>query len=139
MKTQKKKCSKCGELRFIWKNSGGERFCKGCWSTHSNNSKPIPYHKQKPIPPRSSKRIKEDGIYSKERKLFLNLHPMCQAHLSGICSQTATDVHHMKGRVGELLLDKTNWLAVCRQCHNYIELNPITAKALGFSKSRLEP
>ncbi len=138
MKAKKKVCSNCLELQVIWKNSGGQRFCKRCWSAHSKTSKPIPYPKQKPLAPRSSKRVKQDAEYSRERKLFLELYPMCQAHIPGLCAQYSTDVHHMKGRSGDLYLDKENWLALCRQCHGWIELNPNKAKELGFSKSRLE-
>lgn len=132
-----KTCSKCLELKPIWKNSEGNRYCKGCWSAHSKSSKPIPYHKQKPIAPRSSKRIKQDVIYSRERKLFLDKYSMCQAHLPGICASLSTDVHHACGRTGDLYLNQEHWVALCRQCHNYLELNPIIAKELGFSKSRL--
>ena len=61
---------------------------------------------------------------------------MCQAHLPQVCSQVSTDVHHMKGRIGDLLLDQTHWLSVCRGCHNWIELQPEQAKQMGFSKNR---
>jgi hypothetical protein len=47
----------------------------------------------------------------------------------------ATDVHHKKGR-GKYHLDVTTWLPVCRNCHAWIELNPIDAVELGFSDSR---
>jgi hypothetical protein len=29
------------------------------------------------------------------------------------------------------------WLAVCRNCHTFIEENPEAAKEMGFSESRL--
>jgi hypothetical protein len=43
----------------------------------------------------------------------------------------------MKGRIGNLLTDTSHFLAVCRQCHSWIEEHPTEAKELGFSKSRL--
>ena len=47
----------------------------------------------------------------------------------------ATDVHHMKGR-GKYHLDTTTWLAVCRNCHMWIEENTVDAIELGFSLPR---
>jgi len=40
--------------------------------------------------------------------------------------------------VGNLLLDITHWLAVCRACHNWIENSPREAKEMGFSVTRLD-
>lgn len=138
MKTKPKKCDRCEELKPIWKNSGGKRYCRQCWSAHSVTSKTQPTVRQKkPIPTRSSKRSKQEADYSKLRKVFLDKHPMCQAHLPQVCTKVSTDVHHMKGRVGDLLLDQTHWLAVCRGCHYWIEMRPEAAKLLGYSKSRL--
>lgn len=37
------------------------------------------------------------------------------------CFRKATQVHHMKGRTGSLLCDTRYWLAVCQECHRYIE------------------
>jgi hypothetical protein len=62
---------------------------------------------------------------------------MCQAHLPQVCTQVSTDVHHMKGRIGDLLLDQAHWLSVCRGCHYWIEMRPQEAKELGFSINRL--
>tara|TARA_R100000951_G_scaffold109330_4_gene106290 strand:+ start:1467 stop:1649 length:183 start_codon:yes stop_codon:yes gene_type:complete len=59
---------------------------------------------------------------------------MCQAKIHQ-CSLKSTDVHHMRGR-GKYHLDTTTWLSVCRNCHNWIELNPVDAKELGFSNER---
>ena len=138
MKLNKKICNQCGELNIIWKNDGGKRFCKRCWSAHSAKSKPNPTAKQKRLPQRSPKRIKLDKEYSASRKVFLSLKPMCEAHLPQVCSQVSSDVHHMKGRIGDLLLDQTYWLSVCRGCHYWIEHNSREAKELGFSINRLD-
>jgi hypothetical protein len=43
----------------------------------------------------------------------------------------------MAGRVGELYLDETHWLALCRACHFYVEMHPKEAKEMGFSINRL--
>jgi hypothetical protein len=120
-------CSSCNQLRRIWKNIKGERYCKVCWSKIQPPAV---------IPKQTTKRKKLDSSYSELRKEFLVSKPMCQAHISGICQNNSTDVHHMMGR-GSRYLDTTTWLSVCRACHNWIELNPESAKQLGFSKSRL--
>ena len=138
LKAKKKICDGCLEDQTIWKNDGGKRYCKRCWSAHSKTLKPKPTGKQKPIPPRSSKRSKEERIYQGKRIIFLNEHPMCEAHLPGICSNTATEVHHAAGRVGDLLLNTDYWKALCRGCHQWVELHPVKAKEMGLSKSRLE-
>jgi hypothetical protein len=135
MKIIKKICDGCGELRPIWKNKEGKRYCKQCWSAHSVTTKIKPT--QKRISPRSPKRSKQEAEYSKLRKEFLTKHPMCQAHLPQVCTQVSTDVHHMKGRIGDLLLDQAHWLSVCRGCHYWIEMRPQEAKELGFSINRL--
>lgn len=136
MKVNKKHCDKCGELRVIWKNDGGKRFCKYCWSAHKTTGKIKPTIKQKRIPPRSPKRIIQDAEYSKKRIIFLTDNPLCQAHLPGICTNLSTDVHHKKGRVGTLFLDETHWLSVCRACHSYIETHPKESRLIGHSESK---
>lgn len=133
MKSKLKTCSKCGKLKVIWKNVGGEKLCKTCWSCQSGNKgikKPT-----KPISPRSSKRVKLDADYSKLRMAFLYANPMCAAHLPG-CGVQATDVHHSKGR-GRYYLITNTWVALCRSCHSWLEIHPKEAKALGFSHDRL--
>lgn len=49
----------------------------------------------------------------------------------------AVDIHHMKGRVGKLLLDERYWLPVSRKGHIKIENNPLWAKEMGYSDYRL--
>lgn len=127
----------CGEPKIIWKNEGGKRYCKSCWSAHSSKTSIKPTVKQKRIRPRSPKRILQEAEYSAKRKVFLKKNPMCQMHLPGICTQHATEIHHMAGRIGDLLLDEQYWKAGCRACHSYVELHPIEAKELGLSINRL--
>ena len=121
---------------MIWKNHEGKRYCKACWSAHSKNSQPIPKQRKR-IPARSSKRIKQEEEYSKKRKLFLEAHPLCKAALPGICTHTSTDVHHMKGRIGDNYLNEEFWLSSCRSCHSWIELHPIQAREMGLSLTKL--
>lgn len=122
-----KPCHSCKALKQIWKSHGKEKYCKECWY---NIEKP------KPIPARSAKMQKTTEEYAKKRTAFLALHQICQARLVG-CTQIATDVHHKAGR-GENHNVISTWLAVCRSCHQWIELHPEEAKELGFSASRLK-
>jgi hypothetical protein len=126
----------CGKLSIIWKSHEGLKFCKTCWFKYLNKTSSKPTIRQKKLPPRSPKRILQEAEYSAQRKIFLNKNPMCQMHLPGICTQHASDVHHMKGRIGDLLLDEQFWKAGCRACHSWVELNPFEAKEMGLSLSR---
>lgn len=136
IKKNKKHCDKCNSEQFIWKNKGGKKFCKTCWSTHSVKLQLKPTVKQKRIPLRSEKRIILDKKYSKLRKVFLEEKPVCEAHLIN-CTHESTQVHHKAGRVGKLYLEVSKWLAVCHTCHVWIETNPDEAKELGYSLKRL--
>ena len=94
-----------------------------------------PTVKQKSISPSSPKRIKENAVYSLLRMSYLGSHPMCEAGLQG-CQGQATDVHHTysgKDRSKYYLKTET-WLAVCRNCHNYIHMNPIFSRESGLLK-----
>lgn len=131
---KKKLCSGCGEMTFIWKNVSGNKLCKQCATTGVAIKPSI---KAKPIPPRSQKRSKEERLYAAKRIIFIQEHPMCEAHISGICTEYATEVHHKKGRIGDDLLDETHWLALCHMCHDYIENNREFAMEKGFSIKRI--
>jgi hypothetical protein len=122
-----KKCAGCEQMKHIWKSHGKEKYCKECWY---NIEKP------KSISPVSAKRQVEMGEYSKKRVAYLALHSTCQANLVD-CTRQATEIHHKAGRTGDLYTKVSNFLAVCRNCHTYIELNPDDAKHLGLSESRL--
>ena len=131
---KKKLCSGCGEMTFIWKNVSGNKLCKQCATTGVAIKPTI---KAKPIPPRSQKRSKEERLYAAKRIIFIQEHPMCEAHISGICTEYAAEVHHKKGRIGDDLLDETHWLALCHMCHEYIENNRDFAMEKGFSIKRI--
>lgn len=121
----KKKCLDCNKPYVFSKG-----LCKFCWK--------IQYGK--PINKVSESKKKKDEEYKIVRDEFMLEHPICQAKINNSktkCSINSTDCHHISGKVGDLYLDKKNFLAVCRPCHNYIEVNPKEAKELGFSKNRL--
>jgi hypothetical protein len=88
------------------------------------------------IKPVSTKQAKALSNYAKVRKDFLSKHLFCEANLTG-CLVIADQIHHVEGRLGELLIDPNNFLAVCGVCHRFIEDNPTEALKMGFSKKRL--
>lgn len=89
---------------------------------------------QKPISIRSVKRQAEEKLYLKKKKEYLTEHIRCEVKK---CNKVSEDVHHKKGRVGKLLYDERYFLAVCRDHHREIEINPVSAKENGYSESRL--
>lgn len=48
------------------------------------------------------------------------------------CRQVATSCHHVRGRIGRLLLDERFWVPVCRVHHARIHARPAEARALGL-------
>jgi len=91
------------------------------------------------IKPRSDKRAGQEKEYKVVRKEFLEENPLCKVCLDidNPIKREATDVHHPFGRIGTLLTDKKHFLAVCRDHHTKIENNPVWAKEMGYSGSRL--
>lgn len=49
----------------------------------------------------------------------------------------AAQCHHMRGRIGALLLDERFWLPVCAAHHQKITVEPAWAIAHGWSLSRV--
>lgn len=90
------------------------------------------------IKSRSKKRLKQESEYSKVRKEYLLSHEECEVcKQEGQVIQQATEIHHKKGRIDTLLTNKKHFLAVCNECHQFIELNPVWAKENGYSENRL--
>lgn len=84
----------------------------------------------------SKKRAAQNREYLKVRYAYLMTSDHCAARVTG-CTLTATQIHHKRGRIGELLCDTSYFLPVCMNCHEWIEKHPQLAKELGFSESRL--
>lgn len=92
-----------------------------------------PRKEAKPIPKVSPKMAAALKEYSKLRKEFLNIYPVCK-----VCRGKATQIHHRAGRnTMQLLLDTNLWLPVCFTCHSQIENRPLWAKEFGYSLDRL--
>ena len=91
-------------------------------------------YKKRTIAPISDKMRKIVIAYSELRKSFLSRKKKCEAKVNG-CTGESTDVHHKRGR-GKYHLDERTFLAVCRNCHRWIEEHPKEAKQLGLSENR---
>ena len=143
-------CFGCKKSKYIWKRDLGKGYCKQCWNIHRQKKSDVKFNKKmkvfanqkifvpkKRIYPKSQKRIIADKKYSKLRLKLLDEHPHCQAQIPGVCSGLSTQCHHKAGRIGSLYTDYSKFLAVCHNCHNWIEIHVIEAKELGFSLNRL--
>lgn len=95
---------------------------------------PAPKKKRKRMPFRSDRRKEEEEMYKILRVVFLESNPKCS--VEG-CRHMATEVHHMKGRIGKLLIEPRYFLSACHECHINIEINPEWAKENGYSLNRL--
>ena len=47
-----------------------------------------------------------------------------------------TEIHHMEGKIGDLLTDKDNFLAVSREGHVWIDKHPLKAYKMGWCRKR---
>ncbi|PVH26266.1 hypothetical protein DC487_01175 [Sphingobacterium corticibacter] len=114
--------------------------CNNCyWKSRREtkcNPEKTPRKPKYILPKVSTKRKAQNTLYRKKRLTFMEQNKLCKARLDG-CTKSATEVHHKKGRINNLLTDERYFLPVCRSCHQVIELNPVLAKELGFSQSRL--
>lgn len=90
--------------------------------------------KRSGIRPVSEKRRKQNAEYSRLRKLFLEDHPICQ--FQG-CRQPSTECHHKRGREGRWLTDVTEFMAICRPHHDWIEVNREESFRLQYLKLRI--
>lgn len=90
--------------------------------------------KRKRISPISEKRKAQLEKYKFVRHEFLKDHKDCQVN---DCLNSATEIHHMRGRSGAQLNVEEDFLATCRECHVYIEDHPDWARAKGYTRSRL--
>lgn len=134
MQVKLKECDGCHRETVIWKNHEGYRYCKLCWSCHKskdNTQKPT----KSAISQVSSKRKKKDQEYLKLRNRFLTDFSLCQIAVKG-CSVNATDVHHTYAGVNRdaFYLVQSTWLAVCRNCHDWIHAHPKESRAFGYLK-----
>lgn len=100
---------------------------------------------RKPLPKVSKKRAVENAKYTVKRLEFLGKP---ENKICPVTGKEAIEIHHKLGRIGfadqwarinnmSLLLDSRFWLAVSREGHMKIEMNPEWAKENGYSLDRL--
>lgn len=89
---------------------------------------------KKPIRKVSSKRKIENKIYSRTRKEFLSKpeNKYCEVFKNRL----STEVHHAKGRIGDLFLNTEFWISVSSEGHKYIHENDSWSRKRGFLLSR---
>jgi len=80
-------------------------------------------------------RTRRDNEYQKQVKKW-KAGKTCALKFHSKCSGPIT-CHHKRGRIGQLLLDKTHWLPVCLGHHQYIENHPEESYKKGWSELRL--
>lgn len=98
--------------------------------------RPIPVKNTQTIKPLTKERSAQNRLYLKLRAQFLRDHPICQVNIECI-KAPATEIHHKKGRIGNLLTDVRYFLACCRACHDWELKHSKEAKEKGISESRL--
>lgn len=143
--TKQKKCKGCGEpLEFVLRNGIKTRLQKngfglncGCAFNEAyknidkNLKKNVKDYEKSKIAPRSKKRIAQDIVYSKLRKVFLNKP---ENKVCPITGEPTTEIHHKwsgKDR-DKYYLQVDTWLAVSRNGHIWIHQFSKEARLLGF-------
>lgn len=93
---------------------------------HTPNKPIASKSKPKPI---SASRMDDMKKYSKAKKEYLAEHDTCQfpgckkRHMPASNPNQTLEIHHKKGRDGEMLYNKEFFMAVCRFHHGYIEMH----------------
>lgn len=96
---------------------------------------PTPKKKKKPIPKVSKKRKPLNAEYKVIRDLWIN------GKVCARCGNPNVECHHKSGRKGSvngipLLIYVPYFVALCAECHRYIEDHPEYAKENGYSFTR---
>ncbi len=78
-------------------------------------------------------RKEQEKEYLKKKKAYLAIHKTCEVE---DCKKAATDLHHKKTRIGNMLTDEKYFMAVCRKCHTKITTNSKWAIQQGYSISK---
>lgn len=90
-----------------------------------------PRTKAKRIKPVSDKRADLNKVYSLCRKIHLEENLNCVR-----CGGKAVEIHHARGKEGEMLI-KFQWFkSVCRDCHTWIHNNFLESIEMGYSEYR---
>lgn len=133
------------EVTVLWKakTRTSPSYCKTCWfrenptvikkSPPTSANEATEPKKQYTIPKVSDKQVKRLVEYRKVRDKFLKENPICE-----VCGSPNVQLHHKKGRIGDLLTDTAHFASLCDKHHRYAELHPEWAKTNGLSENRLD-
>lgn len=102
-------------------------YCGGNSTVVVKTPKPL---KRTKIANVSDKRKEQNTAYSVARLTWI-IGKKCAC-----CGDTASEVHHMKGRENDLLMEKKYWLPTCSGCHRLITDDSAWAIAHGYSLRR---
>lgn len=86
-----------------------------------------------PIRKVSAERSKENHVYARLRKEYLEAYPCCEVPE---CHRKSSEIHHQKGRIGDLLTNTDYFMAVCPDHHHMIHADPVWARNNGYSLLR---
>lgn len=137
MQVKKKFCEGCESDQYIWKVYERKKYCKLCWL---RLAPPKPLNKsplkktQTYISPISESRSQDLAKYRKSRQEYFKENPVCE--FPG-CDDMRLELHHKRGRIGNLLFNKKFFCSLCHKHHVFIETHPEEAKRLGLSEYRL--
>lgn len=82
----------------------------------------------------SDRRRRRDAVYpERRRQVFERGGGVCEYCLA----DDMTDVHHITGRVGADPHRLTNLVGLCAPCHGRAHAEPLWAREVGLSRSRL--
>jgi hypothetical protein len=134
-KQVKRKCKVCSK-EFI-KRSPLDMFCSpACPIAYNKKLAEKKSAKQKqPIKKFSDARAKRNAAYLIANKAFLMEEENQFCPVMGLIfnkTVRTTEVHHTNGRENDRLLDRTYWLAVSREGHQWIHSNPKIAYEQGW-------
>ncbi len=78
--------------------------------------------------------------YVERRKLvekLLKEHPQCEAQVPDVCTGKSVDLHEVLARSqGGSILDPSNIICVCRECHDFIGREVKLATEMGLRRRR---
>lgn len=130
-----KTCTACGESREIYAR-GMCGFCyqKDRQKVYAERAKNKP-KKKNFIKQESDKRAEQLARYRINRDKYMKEHPICEVH---DCNKPSTNLHHKKGRDGELVFDTKYFMACCGSCHprRIHETDTAWAKEKGYLLTR---
>jgi hypothetical protein len=87
-----------------------------------------------PIKKITTKRAAQNQEYLKLRKEYLEAYPACEVE---DCHNKSKELHHKKGRDGDLLTNTDYFMGVCPSCHYRITTDSAWATSKGYSYSRI--